>query len=105
MEAKAAVLGSADFVTPFSALGLDTFTVEPDADITEVTEEILRKRYGLIVVAENIAVLAEAAFEETQKQAVPCIIVIPFMTESQGFTTQSLGKALKMATGIDILAN
>jgi len=28
MEGKVAVLGSADFVMPFSALGLDTFAVE-----------------------------------------------------------------------------
>ena len=32
MEGKAAVLGSADFVMPFAALGLDTFPTESDAE-------------------------------------------------------------------------
>ena len=32
MEGKVAVLGDADFVTPFSALGLDTFAVEQQGD-------------------------------------------------------------------------
>jgi len=106
MEAKAAVLGSADFVMPFSALGLDTFAVEPDAEkITQTAQEILKKEYGLVVVAENIALLAQNAFDETQKNAVPCVVVVPFTTESQGFATEKLGRILKIATGIDILAN
>jgi len=30
---------------------------------------------------------------------------VPFTTESEGFATRELGKVLKIATGIDILAN
>ncbi len=56
-------------------------------------------------MAENIAKLAEEMIESTQKSAVPCIVVVPFTTESEGFATEALGKVLKMATGIDIMAN
>ena len=43
MEGKAAVLGSPDFVMPFSALGMDTFATETDAaQVQEKAEEIDR---------------------------------------------------------------
>ncbi len=46
MESKVAVFGGADFVMPFSTLGLDTFAVEPDGDeVSEVAKDIVRKRY------------------------------------------------------------
>jgi len=106
MEAKAAVLGNSDFVMPFSALGLDTFAVEVDVEqVTQTAQEIIKQRYGLVVVAENIAEIAQEVFDATIKKAVPCVVVVPFTTESTGFATRSLGKVLKMATGIDILSN
>lgn len=106
MEGKAAALGNADFVMPFSALGLDTFAVEADAEkVAETASEILQKRYALVVVAENIAAMAREVFSATVKHATPCIVVVPFTTESEGFATRELGKVLKIATGIDILAN
>jgi vacuolar-type H+-ATPase subunit F/Vma7 len=106
MEGKVAVLGSSDFVLPFSALGVDTFAVEAEREsIMETASEIIRQHYALIVVAENIAVMAEEAFENAVKKAVPCVLVVPFATESEGFATNALSRALKMATGINILAH
>jgi vacuolar-type H+-ATPase subunit F/Vma7 len=106
MEGKVAVLGSSDFVLPFSALGVDTFAVEAEREsVIETASEIVRLHYALIVVAENIAMLAEEAFEDAVKKAVPCVLVVPFATESEGFATNALGRALKMATGINILTN
>lgn len=106
MESKVAVFGGADFVMPFAALGLDTFAVEFDeASVTETASAILKKRYGLVVVAENVAALAGDVFEATQKDATPCVVVVPFTTESDGFATRALGKVLRLATGIDILGN
>jgi V/A-type H+-transporting ATPase subunit F len=106
MEGKVAVLGSSDFVLPFSALGVDTFPVEAEREtVLETASEIVRQNYALIVVAENIAILAQEAFEDAAKKAVPCVLVVPFATESEGFATNALGRALKMATGINILTN
>ena len=106
MESKVAVLGGTDFVMAFSALGLDAFAVEADAEaVQETAEEILKQRYGLVVVAENVAEYAEVVFGETVKDATPCVVVVPFLTESEGFATKALGRTLKIATGIDILAN
>ncbi len=106
MEGKAAVLGDADFVMPFAALGLDTFAVEPEADkIAAAASEILKRKYALVVTAENVAELAADVFETTLKKATPCVVVVPFTAEPAGIATQSLSKLLKMATGIDIFAD
>ena len=104
MQAKAAVLGNADFVMPFSAMGLDTYPVEESKEqITEAAKKILEEKYALIAVAENIAPAAEEIFSSQRNKPLPCIIVVPFTTESTGFATEELNKVLKMATGINIL--
>jgi vacuolar-type H+-ATPase subunit F/Vma7 len=106
MEGKIAVLGDTDFVMPFSALGVDTFAVEQtSAEITENARKIVDENYALVVVAENIAPKAEEVFTDYRDRPTPCVVVVPFTTESKGYATQALGKVLKMATGIDILQN
>lgn len=103
MEGKVAVLGSTDFVMPFSALGVDTFTTgEGRSEIAENARKIIEGKYALVVVAENIAPLVEEFFLAQQNLPTPCIVVVPFTTESGGFATKSLGQAIKVATGIDI---
>lgn len=103
---KVAVLGDADFVMPFSALGLDTYPVgQTAADITENARRIIGDKYALVVVAENIAPAVEEVFSAQMDSPTPCIVVVPFTTESEGFATRALGEVLKMATGINILQN
>jgi len=104
MEGKIAVLGDTDFVMPFSALGVDTYAVSgPPEQITEAATNIVSQSYALVVVAEDIAPTAQEAFSASQDMPTPCIVVVPFTAESKGFATQTLGEALKVATGIDIL--
>lgn len=104
MENRIAVLGSSDFVMPFSALGVDTFDVTDEKQsIIDNARKILEEKYALIVVAENIAPQAEQIFVNVRKKTLPCIVVVPFTTESEGFATQSLGQALKLAMGVNVL--
>ena len=106
MENSIAVLGSSDFVMPFSALGVDTFGVTDERQsIIDNAKRILEEKYALVIVAENIAPQAEEVFMAVQKKTLPCVLVVPFTTESEGFATRSLGQALKMAMGINILQN
>jgi len=104
MEGKVAVFGNADFVMPFAAMGLDAFPVEPvAAKVQETAEQILKQRYSLVVVAENIAKQAQAVFDTTLRKTTPCVVVVPFTTEPTGVATESLGRMIKLATGINIL--
>ncbi len=105
MQGKVAVLGSPDFVMAFSTLGLDIYPVESEPQLVAKTAaEILRQSYSLVVVAENVAPMAEAIFDRTIQQPLPCVVTVPFLSESGGYATASLGRVLRMATGIDILS-
>ncbi len=104
MEGKIAVLGDTDFVMPFSALGVDTFAVEQSAgQIKDAAREIAKQHYALVVVAENIAAVADEVFSDYQDAPTPCIVVVPFTTASEGFATEALAEVLKTATGINIM--
>lgn len=106
MEGKIAVLGNSDFVMPFSAMGLDTFAVaDSPQGVADTAAEIVKAKYALVVVAENVVHMASDALDRTNKKATPCVVVVPFTTESTGFATKSLGSLLKAATGINIFAN
>jgi vacuolar-type H+-ATPase subunit F/Vma7 len=106
MEGKVAVLGDVDFVMPFSALGLDTFVAgDTSEERIKSAEKIISDKYALVVVAENIAPMVEEVFAARMDSPTPCIVVVPFTTESKGFATTALAKTLKMATGINILQN
>jgi len=113
VEGKAAVIGDANFVMPFSAMGLDTYCVGETAEqISQCAKEVAAEHYALVVVAENIAPTVDEVFfaptvdevfSEYQYEPTPCVVVVPFTTESKGFATDALAGVLKMATGIDIL--
>jgi len=104
MEGKIAVLGDADFVMPFSALGLDTYAVgRAPEQVIEAAERIVAAEYALLVVAEDIAPAAHEVLGKTESRPTPCVVVVPFTAESQGYATEALGRVLKLATGIDIL--
>ncbi|MBN1392004.1 MAG: hypothetical protein JW947_04280 [Sedimentisphaerales bacterium] len=105
MEGKVAVLGDSDFVMPFSALGIDTYSVGSTEQVRESAGKIAGDKYALVVVAENIAPAAKEIFSAYEHTPTPCILVVPFTTEPTGVATRELGKVLKMATGINILQN
>ncbi len=104
MKGKVAVLGDADFVMPFSALGVDTYSAgHTNEQMRESAGKIIDGKYALVVVAENIAPAVEEIFSAHKNMPTPCIVVVPFTTEPSGLATRELGEVLKMATGINIL--
>ncbi len=106
MERNVAIIGNTDFVMPFSALGVDTFaTGESHDEIAENVKKIIEANFALVVVAENIAPAVEELFSDYDNLPTPCIVIVPFTTEPSGVATKSLGEALKIATGINILQN
>ena len=104
MEGKIAVLGDADFVMPFTALGLDTFAVDNEREqIAEAAEQIVEGEYALLVISEDMAEAADEVLAPTESKPTPSVVVVPFTQEPTGFATEALGRVLKLATGIDIL--
>lgn len=97
-------MGGTDFVRPFAAIGLETFTVENSPEqIRQSAQSIIEGKFALVVVAEDVAEVADEVFAQYSSQAVPAVLVMPFTTESKGYAMASLGEAVKMATGVNIL--
>jgi len=106
MKAKVAAIGDADFVMPFSALGIDTFAVDQTKQqLAESAQKITEGGYALVVVAEDMAPAVEQHLAGYRDQPLPLLLVVPFTTESSGLATENLANVLKLATGIDILKN
>jgi V/A-type H+/Na+-transporting ATPase subunit F len=104
MEGKVAVLGDADFVMPFAALGVDTYPVAREREqVVKAAEQIIDAEYALLVVAEPVAEAADEVLAATESKPTPCVVVVPFTQESKGFAGEALGRVLKLATGIDIM--
>ena len=104
MEGKVAVLGSVDFVMPFSTISFDTYPVGDNREeIVAGANAIIEGRYALVVVSERDAAKAEEVFSDYRNLPLPSVVVVPFTTESTGFATRALGESLKMAMGVDIL--
>ena len=104
MEGKVAVLGDADFVMPFSALGVDTYAVGLEREqIVQAAEQIVAAEYALLVMAETVAAAADEVLAATESKPTPCVVVVPFTQESEGCASEAVGRVLKLATGSDIL--
>ena len=106
MQGKVAILGSTDFVMPYSALGVDCFAVDDKAEqIVQAAQKIVDEKYVLVIVSENTAPAAHEIFSKFSTKPVPCVLTVPFTTESTGFAVEGLSRLLKGATGINILQN
>jgi vacuolar-type H+-ATPase subunit F/Vma7 len=106
MQGKVAIFGNADFVMPFSALGVDCHSVNNNAEeIRAKAEKIAAENYSLIIVAENVAPAANEVLGKFVSRPTPCVLVVPFTTKSKGFAAEGLSRLLKLATGINILKN
>ncbi|MBU1518232.1 MAG: hypothetical protein KJ757_02230 [Planctomycetes bacterium] len=106
MQGKVAIFGSADFVMLYSALGVDCFAVDDKPEqIVQTAEKIVDGKYVLVIVSENTAPDAQEVFDKFSTKPVPCVLTVPFTTESKGFAVESLSRLLKGATGINILQN
>ena len=104
MQGKVAVIGDADFVMPFAAIGADTFAVgDAPGSTVETAAKVFKENYALVVVAENIAPAVQDVLADYANAPTPAVVVVPFTTESKGFATESLAETLKMATGINIM--
>ncbi|MDH7598563.1 MAG: V-type ATP synthase subunit F [Sedimentisphaerales bacterium] len=104
MEGRAAVLGQADFVMPFAAMGLEAYTVTDDRQqIIASAKKAAAGGYALIILAEDVAAHALEVLDPLAGGATPCVVVVPFTTESTGLATRALADVLKVATGINIV--
>ena len=103
---KIAVVGSADSVIGFKALGLDTFAVENAEEARRTLHEIAKPgedEYAIIYVEETMAAQILPEIRKYDERPSPAIILIPGREGPIGLGQRALTEAVEKAVGSNIL--
>ena len=102
---KIAVMGGADTVLGFKALGLDTAPVSDDDDARRTFKRLTapEAQYAIIYIEERLSLVLASEIAEYNDKPVPAIILIPGRDGSMGLGLTALHDAVIRAVGADIL--
>ena len=103
---KIAVIGGADTVIGFKALGLDVFAASTQEEAREAMRRVTREsedQYAIIYVEENLAGYLEHEIARYKDVPSPAIILIPGREGPLGLGQSALRAAVEKAVGTDIL--
>ena len=102
---KIAVIGGADTVIGFKALGLETCPVANADQAREALRRMTRESddYAIIYLEENLAAELQRDIDRYKDSPKPAIILIPGREGSLGLGQSALKAAVERAVGSDIL--
>lgn len=104
---KIAVIGGADTVIGFKALGLDTFGVATLDEARDALHRLTRESddYAIIYIEEVLAQELQHEIDRYKDSPKPAIIVIPGRNGSIGLGQRALRDAVERAVGTNILGD
>jgi len=98
---KIAVVGDNDTCLAFKAIGADTYAAGLDS-ANKVLKDAASKDYGMIFIAEELAVGVADMLQALKMRLYPAIVVVPSATGTgAGFATELLKKDIERAIGSD----
>lgn len=103
---KIAVIGGADSVVGFKALGLDAFPAADSAEARKTLRELAKIEEDPYVIIYIEETLAEPILDEIRKydaRPTPAVILIPGRDGPIGLGQSALKQAVEKAVGSDIL--
>lgn len=102
---KIAVIGGADTVMGFKALGLDTHPVSDADEARHVLHHLTSgdTAYAIIYLEETLASALSAEIKKFRSRVTPAIILIPGRDGTTGQGLTALHEAVRRAVGADIL--
>lgn len=100
---KIGVLGDAQSVLGFKAIGLNTFSVDNEEQALNAFKDMTADRYGIIYVTESVYEMIENKIDAYQNLPYPAIIPIPGVTANTGRGMESVRKSVIKAVGSDII--
>lgn len=101
---KAAIIGDADSILAFKALGVDTFPAKSYFEVQN-TLKLLARDYAVIFITEDIAESMQDLLLRYKTRPFPAVIPIPSAQGSSGFGMKGLARDVEKAIGADILFN
>ena len=99
---KIAVIGSADSVIGFKALGLDTYAVESGEEAKRTLQEITKPgedEYAIIYMEEEVAASIRNEIRKFDERPSPAIIMIPGRNGPMGLGQAAVKEAVEKAIG------
>ncbi len=102
---KIAVIGGAETVIGFKALGLEACPVANAEEARETLRRLTRESddYAIIYIEENLAAELKHDIDRYKDSPKPAIILIPGREGSLGLGQSALKAAVERAVGSDIL--
>jgi len=102
---KIAVMGGADTVLGFKALGLDTHPVSSDDEVRRVFKRLTDPdaKYAIVYMEERLSLLLADEIAMFNDKVVPAVILIPGRDGSMGLGLTALHDSVIRAVGTDIL--
>ncbi|NLM19532.1 MAG: V-type ATP synthase subunit F [Clostridiaceae bacterium] len=100
---KVAVIGDADSVLGFRGLGMTVVTTDDPVEAYRKIEELVRKRYGVIFITEDLAGKNLAIIEDYKEKIEPAVILIPSSRSDEQFAMNYLYEMVNKAVGINLL--
>lgn len=105
-EYKIAIIGSADAIGGFRAIGVEAISVESAEDCRKKFWEAFNSpEYGILFITEDWAEKINDVFEELPVRALPSVVAIPSQSGSTGTGLANLKRVVERAVGSDILAD
>lgn len=100
-----AVIGSADSVRGFKALGLGVFEADTPESATETIKTLVKSDYAVIYVTEYLYAQIEAVIRKFDDNPEVAIIPIPGTFGNNGIGQSQVSRSVERAVGSDILSN
>ena len=100
---KIAVMGDADSILGFKALGLDVYPVESVDEAKSTIHCLAKESYAVVYLTEQLAVHMDEELARYKDELTPAIILIPGKEGSLGIGMANVKKSVERAVGADIL--
>ena len=98
-----AVLGDAQSVQGFAALGLQVCPAESVEEARPILHRLAKENTAIIYLTEQLAAGLTAELDRYRKLAAPAIILIPGKEGSLGLGMQQVKTTVERAVGADII--
>ena len=102
---KIAVVGDADSIYGFAALGLDIFPVGDSTEGGALLRKLAENEYGIIYITEALATQLGEELAHYKQRRLPAVIPIPGVYGNTGIGIKNVKKSVEQAVGSDIIFN
>ena len=88
---------------PFKALGIDVYPAVGAEETRKILDTLAKKKYGVVFITEQSAVLIPETIERYNKESIPAVILIPSNQGSLHIGLNRINENVEKAVGSNIL--